>query len=219
MPDLAALLLRAKALATGDRFFGALEHPGRHSSTSGALVVSGWTFSRRAPIDRVEALLDGAVVATVPYGIHRPDVAAIFPTLTDGRCGYFLRTWLDASVAGSRRLEIRATDRHGNIRRYARTLVIADCGLRPSARLGAPRAWVEGRIADSIARPRVDEWLRIPADSPSLAILDWDGTLAACDAGAHRVFSSPAGGATIPYIDCSVDVVAIGERDETRVAE
>jgi GT2 family glycosyltransferase/glycosyltransferase involved in cell wall biosynthesis len=207
MPDIAALLQRAKALATGDRFFGALEQPGEHSTLTGALVVSGWTLSRRAPIERIELWLDGSFVAEVPYGIERPDVAAVFPSLTDGRCGYFLRTWLDASRGGRALLEIHATDRRGNGRTYGRTLVIADCGLR---------------IADSIARPRVDELLNVPAEGPSLAILDWDGTLTEYDAGIHRVFApvkSPSAIESMPYVDHSVDIVAIGARDDARVAE
>ncbi|HMD37384.1 MAG TPA: glycosyltransferase [Vicinamibacterales bacterium] len=209
MADIAALLLRAKALATRDRFFGALEHPGKNSSMTGALVVSGWTFSRRAPIDRVEVFVDGALAARVPYGIHRPDVAAIFPALTDGRCGYFLRTWFDASVRGARQLEIRATDRQGNVRVYARAI-----DVRTPARAAAP------------ARPRVDELLGLGADSMSMAILDWDGSLTAYDAGVHRVFTPPTAGSAIrnpqsamPYVDHSVDIVALGTRDGARIAE
>jgi GT2 family glycosyltransferase/glycosyltransferase involved in cell wall biosynthesis len=204
MPDLAALLLRAKAFATGDRFFGALEQPAEKSSLAGALVVSGWTLSRRAPIERVELWIDGTFVAEVPYGIERPDVAGVFPSMTDGRCGYFLRTWLDASLSGPLLVEIRATDRMGSVRTYTRTLVIADYGMR---------------IADSIARPRVDERLRIPADSPSLAILDWDDRLTSYDAGIHRVFAPPATQSTLPYVDHSVDIVVLGARGEARVAE
>jgi len=212
MPDVAALLLRAKALATGDRFFGALEHPGTNPApVTGALVVSGWTLSRQAPIDRVELFVDDVLVATVPYGIARPDVAAIFPSLTDGRCGYFLRTWLDAPVGSSRQLEIRVTDRKGNVRVYARGISVGP-GL-------------QARANQAVSRPRVDDLLRLPADGPSLAILDWDGKLSAYDAGGHNVFAPPTESAirnpqsAMPYVDHSVDVVTLGTRDAARVSE
>jgi GT2 family glycosyltransferase/glycosyltransferase involved in cell wall biosynthesis len=207
MADVAALLLRAKALATGDRFFGALEHPGANARLTGALVVSGWTLSRRAPIDKVELFVGGTCVSDVPYGIERPDVAAIFPSLTDGLCGYFLRTWLDRSMSGTQPVEVRVTDRQGNVRSYGRTIAITPVGrgLQPAAN-------------GAVFRPRVDDLLGIPGDSASLSILDCDGTLAAYDAGVHQVFAPPAESA-LPYFDRSVDVVVLGTRDAARTSE
>src|SRR5579872_3741826 len=117
MPSFAALLHRARALATGDRFLGALEEPRAGAAIAAALTVSGWTLSRSAPIARIEAFVDHAPIGEIPFGLPRPDVAAVFPALTDGRCGYSLRAWLDDSMRGGR-LEVRVTDRAGHVRSY-----------------------------------------------------------------------------------------------------
>ncbi|HYM22731.1 MAG TPA: glycosyltransferase [Vicinamibacterales bacterium] len=213
MASLAALLLRAKALARGDRFMGALEEP-RSGATAGvALTVSGWTLSRRAPIARIDAFVGNVALGEVPYGIHRPDVAAVLPSLTDGRCGYYLRTWLDESIP-SGELEVRVTDRAGHVRSYRRSFA------RATPR--APIAPTEREV--SAERPSVAELLSVPADSSQpLAILDWDSQLSRYDAGIHAVFSPPivGGGAldTVPYLDGSVDIVVIATRTPDREFE
>jgi len=204
---LAALLQRAKALATGDAFLGALEAPREDAAVATALVVSGWTLSRSSPIERVEAFLDGVALGLVPYGIDRPDVARTFPALTDGRCGYFLRTWVDASMRSAQTLEVRATDRQGRVRAYRRRIALA----------------VQGR-QQTPQRPRIDDLLALPADlARPRTILDWDARLDAYDAGVHHVFTPPETDArpcdTTPYLERSVDIVAIGTSTAARIRE
>jgi O-antigen biosynthesis protein len=79
--------------------------------TSESLEVSGWAFSRKAPIAKVEASLGGASPVLLAYGTPRPDVALVHGCQAD--CGFVGRIALADVASGRLRLRVNATDARG----------------------------------------------------------------------------------------------------------
>ena len=119
-----AAIHRASALAQFDVFYGTLERP-RAGAIRGPLEISGWTCSRRSPVERVEAFLGDTPLGTLDYGHERPDVAAVFPALpTAAWSGYSKTLSLDRPMCGRQMLVVRATDRRGNSTAFRRRVVL-----------------------------------------------------------------------------------------------
>jgi hypothetical protein len=76
--------------------FGAIDTPGQGETVSGTIVNWGWVLTPppgTIPADgsTIDVIIDGVVAGQPTYGIHRPDVAALFPAYanTNGAGGYF----------------------------------------------------------------------------------------------------------------------------------
>lgn len=75
--------------------------------TGGRLELMGWAIGRRSPVMSIEILSKGAVVATTPTGVSRPDLAEAFPDeSTAATAGY--RIAIEAEGHGRSALELRA---------------------------------------------------------------------------------------------------------------
>lgn len=222
-----SLIHWAKALVLRDAFHGALEIPGSGAPVSDTLVISGWTFSRRAPVEQIEAFLGSVSLGRLTYGIERPDVARAFPRHDVALSGYATAIPLHPSIRGRHTLAVRVTDRQGHVTQYRRAIAIRTASRERVATQATPHLEVRdaadqdsrrampirrdaqseraatalAQLEDVIARYRSQHG-RPPA------ILDWDAGLAATG-GKHLVFVPPAsnGGATLPYADHSVDIV------------
>ena len=91
--------------------------PERASVSMGQVLVQGWAFSwggRR--IVEVQAQLGDSAPATVPYGLHRPDVATAYNDSRMGHCGFEGALAIDRpAITRADTLVIRATDDVGDV--------------------------------------------------------------------------------------------------------
>ena len=100
------------------------------------LALQGWAVDRMdgAPIERVEALLDGAVAAVAPELVLRPEIATLFPGERVEPVGWSLRLDLPAGTPpAATSLVVRAVDAAGRIGVLAEGTV--EAALLRSARL------------------------------------------------------------------------------------
>jgi hypothetical protein len=80
---------------------------------TGVVVLAGWAHARHGSVERVEAALDGNLVAAAALEQERPDVAAVMGT-TASRCGWGMRVPLPSgSSAREAVLLLRAIDGAG----------------------------------------------------------------------------------------------------------
>lgn len=79
--------------------------------------ISGWAFSTKAPIKRVEAFLDDQYLAELSYKVERRDVVAVWAE-APRRCGFKRSVLLADSMAGSKLLTVRVFDNRGNKQLY-----------------------------------------------------------------------------------------------------
>ncbi len=94
---------------------GSLDRPGSGASVTETLELSGWAYSRRAEIEKIEVLLGGNLLGVANYGLERPDVIATRPWQSVKRCGYVASLPLkDIIVAGQQALTVRITDSQNN---------------------------------------------------------------------------------------------------------
>lgn len=110
---------RVLRLTGAGAFSGAVETPAEGARCAGTLDVSGWVYSRAAPVTRVEAFLDDLYLGRLSYGVERagtPDAQPGAPAA----CGFADSLSLHAEHAGGRVLRIRIFDGRGNQRTYAR---------------------------------------------------------------------------------------------------
>jgi len=91
-----------------------LDPPVQHRSDPPQLDVSGWAYSRKAPIKLVEAFLDNVPLGLVKYGESRSDVPrdSIFSTSMD--CGFSGSFVLQESQFRPTTLLVRVTDAQDN---------------------------------------------------------------------------------------------------------
>ncbi len=70
--------------------FGELELPGTNQPMNGVFPVTGWAMDDGS-VSTIEVLVDGLVVGGAVSGIHRPDIAHLFPTHPDAEYAGFVR--------------------------------------------------------------------------------------------------------------------------------
>ena len=101
--------------AKAEIFQGTLERPEAGSPASESLEVTGWLYSKAAPIIFVEAFLGESHLGRVSYGIERPDVMAAFPIEAPLRCGYSkVFAVKETAPAAEQTLKLRFYDSRGN---------------------------------------------------------------------------------------------------------
>ncbi|MDO9319462.1 MAG: glycosyltransferase [Gammaproteobacteria bacterium] len=77
------------------------------------VTLQGWCCSPNG-IDRIEAIVDGQVQSSFSTGISRPDIAELFPKLTDAfSAGFYQEVALPDLPAGEHTLELRFIDKAG----------------------------------------------------------------------------------------------------------
>lgn len=167
---LAPLAHIVKTLLLRPTFHGALEAPSPNAPVSGLLRVAGWAFSRKAPVARVEALLDGRPLGPLRYGLPRGDVARAFPWRDVGRPGFEGWLTLEPGGAGPKILVVRAVDDDGNAREYRRRVIIGTSRGQRRRSLAAVAIAIEG-IRERLVRSLVpgkaegDGTMGAPADA------------------------------------------------------
>ena len=157
-----AWIHRIRAFVRGQSLLGTLESPTRGSTTiDRSLVISGWVFSRRGRIARIEATLGSAQLEPLAYGLPRPDVARIFSGFPDAeRSGFLGRVRLEAAISGEHVLRVVATDDDD------RSLTFT-C----SVRIDAPRSRsAADRIKDATSAAADPSFTAEPLPSASLVI-------------------------------------------------
>ncbi len=152
---------------------------------TGAVVLAGWAHARHGSVERVEAVVDGALVASAPLDHERPDVAAAMGPAAS-RSGWGMRVPLPIeSNAREAVLLLRAIDAAGgrHVVWVGRPVVAALEARSLEARwaqaalhltrneLAAHRAWAEheiGTLRTTIAAMRAsrfwklrDAWFRL----------------------------------------------------------
>jgi O-antigen biosynthesis protein len=198
-----------------------LDRPLPGAEVGPTLEVTGWAFSARAPIARVEAALGEAPPVLLPHGAARPDVAATYGC--DPACGFGGVLALDGLPAGPLRLEVVAVDTRGV--RSRRHVTVTRTPAVDAAHGASGDSPVQGLVASPAPIPQ-----GTPAPPSSVSVdtgalralltrlreeggrdatlLDATGLgLAAGLPG--EVVATPLDRAALPYADRSFDVVAL----------
>jgi hypothetical protein len=103
--------------------FGNLELPGTNQPMNGVFPVTGWVIDDET-VDYVEVLVDGLAVGNAVLGVHRPDIAHLFPTDPDAEYAGFIRMLNTTSLNnGIHILAVRAVDNEGSSRVIGRRFV------------------------------------------------------------------------------------------------
>lgn len=118
-------LFRLDAAATGPCTTPAMawvDWPTSGASVGRRFTVSGWAFKDGTGLDRVELLLDGAVVSRASYGIENPGVAKFWRMSTDPnqpRVGFSAEVDASAVASGRHWLGLRLHGSDGSIEDWA----------------------------------------------------------------------------------------------------
>ena len=91
---------------------GDLNEPANGATLSGNVTVRGW-FVDGAQVDKIEILIDGAVVGTAQLGLSRPDVLAVYPQYENGGSGYLYTLDTTTLGNGAHQVVIRETSKTG----------------------------------------------------------------------------------------------------------
>jgi GT2 family glycosyltransferase len=97
------------------RIVGMVESPGRIPEviTEGVLTVSGWTLTGAGDAT-IEVLVNGVSRGLVPYGVSRPDAAALYPGFPAGaHCGFSGEISLEKLPDGMHDATIRISSSDG----------------------------------------------------------------------------------------------------------
>lgn len=100
--------------------FGVIDAPVADAQVRGTVTVRGWALDNRGVV-QVEALVDGAVRATLTHGTARPDVCRVWPGYPQcDAVGWQGTVDLSGDTPCAHLLEVRARDADGNARVIAR---------------------------------------------------------------------------------------------------
>ncbi|MEK6282043.1 MAG: glycosyltransferase [Acidobacteriota bacterium] len=95
---------------------GFLDPPVQDLNETPYLEVSGWAYSKEAPILWVEAFLDNVPLGLMKYGEPRSDVPTDPPSLASIDCGFSGRFSLNEFLARPTTLLVRVADARGNMK-------------------------------------------------------------------------------------------------------
>ena len=115
----------------------AVDFPPSNSAVvaSKPLFVAGWTFSRAAPVGRIDVFIGETLLAAVDHGVDRPDVASAFPgEHPAAQSGFSAFVAMDKVAPGKHDLVIRVTDQAGNSLSMRRPIVITAGGTAAGRR-------------------------------------------------------------------------------------
>ena len=104
---------------------GFLDPPVQHLSVPPLLELSGWAYSKEAPIKWVEAFLDNVPLGLMKYGEPRSDVPTDSTYNASIDCGFSGSFALEESVVRPATLLVRVTDEQDNFQDY-RTAISAN---------------------------------------------------------------------------------------------
>ncbi|MGB3968135.1 MAG: SPASM domain-containing protein, partial [Planctomycetota bacterium] len=90
-----------------------VDAPGIDSKLHGVYPVQGWAIDRDG-VARVELLLDGVTMGSVPCERERPDVAAAYPGFPDGvQCGFLIELDTSKLADGHHTMKLAVHTRDG----------------------------------------------------------------------------------------------------------
>ena len=106
-----------------------IDQPAPDAILSGTITVSGWAYNEDLGVERVQLLLDGAVVAEAEYGQPRPDVVEAEDLRTDPNqpnLGFQAEMDVTEFASGRHELSIRIIDSRGNATDYGHREVLLE---------------------------------------------------------------------------------------------
>ena len=107
--------MRMPARDSRDVVRGFLDPPVQDLNETPYLEVSGWAYSKEAPVIWVEAFLDNVPLGLLNYGEPRSDVPTDPPSLASIDCGFSGRFLLNEFLARATTLLVRVADARGNM--------------------------------------------------------------------------------------------------------
>ncbi len=103
--------------------FGQLELPGSNQPMNGVFPVTGWVIDDES-VAFLEVLVDGMAMGNAVLGVHRPDVAHMFPGHPDAEYAGFIRMLNTTALNnGIHVIAVRAVDNEGASRVIGRRFV------------------------------------------------------------------------------------------------
>lgn len=117
--------IRMPARDSRDVLRGFLDPPVQHLSVPPLLELSGWAYSKEAPIKWVEAFLDNVPLGLMKYGEPRSDVPTDSTYNASIDCGFSGSFVLEESVVRPTTLLVRVTDEQDNFQDF-RTAISAN---------------------------------------------------------------------------------------------
>jgi GT2 family glycosyltransferase/SAM-dependent methyltransferase/glycosyltransferase involved in cell wall biosynthesis len=119
-----AYRMRAKFQRDGSKVFvGKIDPIEGLTRGSTRFGISGWAFSRAAPITHVEAFLDDQYLGSVGYGRERRDMHELGADKASGHMGFAGPVLLTSPFTGPRRLVIRVFDALGNKELFTQEII------------------------------------------------------------------------------------------------
>jgi len=144
--------LRDKVRPAEDVFQGALDSPATAQLISESISVSGWAFSKAAPINLVQVFIDEFYMGEVEHDLERPDIVTALSGKAPLNCGFAGSIRLGGlHVSGERTLKLRAYDTLGNKHVVTRQIFV----------LSQTRAEFQGYIDLPEADSLVEDYLEI----------------------------------------------------------
>jgi GT2 family glycosyltransferase/glycosyltransferase involved in cell wall biosynthesis len=203
-----------------------LESPAEHEAIDRAVHVSGWVFHRGSPVTHVEVALGSGTPVTAEFPLVRSDVALAYPADRVGEPGF--RVTLEPSGEGPTTVHVVFRCADGTRRHVERSVrKVQGHEVRSVAAAAAPAPTLfpaqvplaaPDRLADAVHRCLL-EWTCGVATP--IAVLDWTRSGRLTGRFEHTfIFTSPErSNPVLPYLDRSIDVVAIDVDDPMRAAE
>ena len=103
--------------------FGTLELPGTNQPMNGVFPVTGWVIDDES-VAFVEVMVDGLAMGNAVLGVHRPDIAHLFPSDPDAEYAGFIRMLNTTALNnGIHVIAVRAVDNEGASRVIGRRFV------------------------------------------------------------------------------------------------
>ena len=123
---------------------GFLDAPVEDVSATPHLEITGWAYSREAPISWVEAFLGDVPLGLLRYGEPRYDVTTDSTSPPSAECGFSGRFPLDKLLVRPTSLLVRVADERGNIQDF-RTVTSGQPRSEPVAGISADAATLPSR--------------------------------------------------------------------------
>jgi N-acetylmuramoyl-L-alanine amidase len=99
---------------TSENGIGYLDGPDSNKTISGTQNVWGW-FLDESGVEKIEVLMDGAVVGQATYGDARPDVQQAFPQYNNGTSGFHYAIDTTQFSDGQHTVSIKVLKKNGHI--------------------------------------------------------------------------------------------------------
>jgi alpha-tubulin suppressor-like RCC1 family protein len=104
---------------------GYLESLKQNQTIKGNHDISGWLLEGNG-VKKIEIIIDGSIIGEASYGLHRPDVALVYPDYKNSNSGFSYSLDANSLIEGQHTLVIRGYNNEGEQVTFAeRTFIVS----------------------------------------------------------------------------------------------